>query len=267
MVARRDILKRGAGGLGALVVGAGVAHATDTQPQPEPPRKWVLLVLDRSGSMLGMEAATINGVNDEYVGKLRGTDNLLLGIIQFDATDKMNIYETRDFESIDTITPLERHEFIPSGGTPLLAAFVDGVHRLERVVRPQDRALLVIQTDGGELDSPPEITTEVVQRLKEAKEAEGNWTFAFMGAGMDAWGESAKMGVSRGSSYAYVSNIAGTHEAYATASAATTAWAASDDQMSANFFAQSGGGSAVAADGAIKIDWGQVKLRKGKPQP
>jgi hypothetical protein len=91
-------------------------------------------------------------------------------------------------------------------------------------VRPQDRALLVIQTDGGENASPPEITKDVVQNLIAAKKAEGNWTFAFMGAGVSAWGGNEAMGIAAGSTHNYVNSAVGTRSAYAATATATVNW-------------------------------------------
>lgn len=244
MPGRRDLLKGiGAGAAGAAVgvLGNGAASAQTTVLVGElPPRDYVLLSLDRSGSMFGQVRATVDGVNQDYLAKLRaerGPRDLILGIVVWDSNmGKPDVQVVRDFAHIDTIQPISDDDFVPRGNTPLYAAFCDGVARLEKLVRPQDRALLVIQTDGGE-NASGEVTKETVQNLKSAKEADGNWTFAFMGAGMDAWGGNEAMGVAADSTFNYANNANGTRTAYAATATATANWSNSNvSNLTGNFY-------------------------------
>lgn len=270
MVGRRDLLKRAPAAGVALAIGGGTALMASTQAQAEDPaRSIALLVLDRSGSMCTcylevarqiMNAApstrtataaaapqksghsnkclvnaTVDGVN-KVIEENRNVPGMVIGVIQFDSVIGVNIDVTRDFESAETIELLKPGEFEPRGGTPLLAGFAEGIARLDKVMRPQDKALLIVQTDGHENSSPAEITKAVVQSLKKSKETLGNWTFAFMGAGVDAWGEGGGMGIGAGSSFQYANTHVGTRTAYAATATATNTWATNIATANANFY-------------------------------
>lgn len=235
MVGRRDFLKR-AGGAAAAVPVIGTLNRQ--QKDNLPPAKWVLFLVDRSGSMTSMQGATVKGLND-YINGLRDEPDLYASIVQFDSagSEGLDSTVTFDFCEMAGAPVLTVKDYLPRGGTPLLAAMLDGIKRLEAVVRPQDKALLVVQTDGGENTSPKEITREIVKNLVEAKTAEGNWTFAFMGADIDAWTESSSVAIVTSNTYQYASTGADTQVAYATTTASTRAWSQSNLAASVNFYA------------------------------
>ena len=227
---RRDLFKKAPGAAAAAGLATGiVASAASAEPEAPgsgAPKHVVLLVLDRSGSMGGLKDAVIQSVND-YLDEQKDLVGMHVGVVQFDS------FKTKDgnfCEPIFGFTPaantprLGPNDYQPRGGTPLLAAVAEAISKLEQVVRPMDRALLVIQTDGYENQSPPEITKGVIRSLIKAKEAEGNWTFAFMGADIDAWGEGGSLGMQRGSTLTYANTAGSTQVAYARAAGSTQAW-------------------------------------------
>lgn len=242
MVGRRDILKRGGAamvavgiGTGAVVTEAAASNGTSPDaPGSGDPKHVALIVLDRSGSMGPMQAAVTESINT-YLEEQTDKQGLWIGLVQFDS---MKSKEGNYCEPIFGFLPasatprLGPNDYQPRGGTPLLAAVAEGINKLEQVIRPTDRALMIFQTDGGENESPPEITREVIRGLMKAKEAAGNWTFAFLGADIYAWGEGGSLGYSAGSTRAYRNTRGGTQDVYAAASAGT-----------ANWYATTGGGT------------------------
>jgi len=236
MPGRRDFLKKAGG---AAVVGPMIPSVQIDRQQRDnlPPSKYALLVLDRSGSMNHVREATVKGVNT-WLDGIRDESDLFASIVQFDTAGSWGLdsTETFDFHAAKHLPKMTLADYVPRGGTPLLAAVLDGIKRLEAVVRPSDKALLVIQTDGEENTSPPEITLEVVKNLLTAKQAEGNWTVVFMGADIDAWGSSASVGIAPSNTLGYQNNAVATAAAYTTTTGGTQTWSRSINASTTDFF-------------------------------
>jgi hypothetical protein len=242
MVGRRDLLKRGGGAIAAVGLGTGLngaALASDSDgPGKGDPKHIALIVLDRSGSMSRLQASVTKSVND-FLDEQADKANFYIGLVQFDSMKNKDggFCEPIFGFTLAKDTPrLGPNDYQPRGNTPLLAAVAESISKLEQVIRPMDRALMTFQTDGLENASPPEITKAVIKQLISAKEAEGNWTFAFMGADIDAWGEGGSLGYHAGSTLQYANTSAGTGVAYATLSRSTNNW----------YFSTGGGTGAVA---------------------
>jgi hypothetical protein len=148
-----------------------------------------MLLVDRSASMEANQQPTVDGLN-AFIRQHRDQRNTRLSIVQF-GTDRHGELEMSMV--FDTVAPrsdtraLDRIDYRPRGDTPLLAAVMAAISRMEPLVRRQDRALLVIQTDGIENASPPDITPASVRTRIEAKQQQGNWTFAYLGVDLDGW--------------------------------------------------------------------------------
>lgn len=200
---------------------------------------WVLLLVDRSGSMWSIRDATLSGL--KHFVKEQGADPVVrLSVVQF-GTDRQGRLElTTMFDTAATRSEaraLEKAEYEPSGDTPLLAAVLAAIARMEKLVRSQDRALLVIQTDGHENASPKHITLEHVRARITAKIAEGNWTFAYLGAHLDEWHRPPReqdFGLDPRHVLGWSPTGQGVTAAYATTSDAVTRW--KGDRRLAGFF-------------------------------
>jgi hypothetical protein len=248
MVGRRDLLRRSgaavAGAIGATVVGNGVASAGGERNSGQrtsfasPPKARALLVLDRSGSMVSLRDAVVESINAFLSDQAREAPNLEIGLMQFDTAGSsgLDVTETFDFTPASLCRRLTLDDYQPRGTTPLLAAVAHAINRMEKVTRPADKSLLVVQTDGFENSSPREITKQVIADLIAAKKAEGNWTFVFLGADIDAWGEAASMNVSLGNTAGYANTFAGTSSVYARVSQATTSWSIGGLKSTDSFF-------------------------------
>lgn len=280
MVNRRSLIQRGAGAIAAAGIGVGLVaseappvKAAIEAPGMGDPKHIVLIVLDRSGSMSGMKKPVTDGLNT-FLDEQTDKKNMFIGLVQFDTfKTKEGGYCEPIFEfTAAQITPrLGPNDYQPRAGTPLLAAVAEGINKLEKIIRPIDRALLVVQTDGHEANSPPEITKDVIKQLIQAKTDEGNWTFAFLGADIDAWDEGGSLGVQAGSTFAYANTAAGTQVAYTTTSASTANWysgtgggltaaaaASAPTNTNATFFVTVPNSSGIPANYMGKKPWGSL---------
>lgn len=175
-------------------------------------RTLVGVVLDRSGSMSTVLTDTIGGFNS-FVETQRqdGADQIYV-LTQFDT-----VYEVlQDGVDLDDVIVLDRSNYVPRGGTALLDAMGQTIHKMDALMdsdRTIKQALLVVLTDGDE-NSSREFTREQVFKLitERQDDGNGNWDFVFLGAGQDAIGEARSLGIAN--SAQYVSDGIGTQQAF-----------------------------------------------------
>ena len=148
-------------------------------------KTWVLMILDESGSMGGLEKDVIGGSN-RYVKELQKEDgSYILKFVKFDTT--FGVHDLFDWTELKDVRALKGVDYKPSGGTPLYDAV--GVS-LSNVKLPKgDKGLCVVFTDGEE-NSSHEYTAEKVKTLIERLEDKG-WAFAYLGAGLAGWTQDA----------------------------------------------------------------------------
>jgi uncharacterized protein YegL len=182
------------------------------------------VLLDRSGSMAAMAEQVVAGFNRLLVEQQADGHDARLTLVQFDDQEPHEVVLAA--MPIAEIVPLRARDFEPRGMTPLLDATGAVIGRAARRVaelaaageRPE-RPLIVTITDGEENDSR-EYTRRQIVELVRAKEAEG-WTFAFLGAGLDAYGEADSMGYHAASVQPFAPDGAGADLAFASLSAKT----------------------------------------------
>jgi hypothetical protein len=191
---------------------------------------WVMLLVDRSGSMYTIREPTLLGLRN-FVDEQSKDPATRLSVVLFgtDRHDKLEL--TTMFDTAARVNSkaraIEKAEFEPAGSTPLLAAVLAAIARMEKLVRSQDRALLVIQTDGYENASPKGITLEQVRLKINQKIAEGNWTFAYLGTHLDEWHRPPSeqdFGLSPFHALSWSPTGDGVKAAYRTTSDAVTRW-------------------------------------------
>jgi hypothetical protein len=162
----------------------------------------VTFLLDRTGSMEICRDATIEAFNG-YLGELRRDDTpILFTLLQFDSQSLDKVH----FEKRPKDVPnLDHHTYVPRAGTPLVEAATKTIRALETAVgqkKEKPKVVVCIQTDGEENASSSEYTWEALKALIEARTKDG-WQFNFMGAGIDAYAQSTRMGISQGGTISY----------------------------------------------------------------
>ena len=142
----------------------------------------LVFILDRSGSMSGLEDDTIGGFNS-FIEKQKGIDGeCLVSTVLFNQTSKV-IY---DRVSLQDIRKMTRDDYLPSGCTALIDAMGDAIHHIRNVhkyIREEDvpeKTIFVIITDGMENASKRYSSDDVKKMVSQQKEA--GWEFLFLGA-------------------------------------------------------------------------------------
>ena len=169
----------------------------------------LVFILDRSGSMGGLEDDTIGGFNGMLKKQKEENEEVNVTTVLFD--DKVDIIHDRF--PIGIVEPLTEKDYFVRGCTALLDAVGIAVHKVENVQEhlPEDhkagKVIFVITTDGQE-NSSKEYSYSQIKKMIEAKKEMG-WEFLFLGANIDAVGEAAKMGISRNRAVTYENDSEG----------------------------------------------------------
>lgn len=151
----------------------------------------VAVIIDKSGSMVTKAADVIGGFN-QYLQDLKKGDqaeSMTMSVTLFDTTVK-KLYRST---SLKDIQKLSNNTYKPGGNTSLLDAIGQTLSDLGTAAE-DSRVLVVIMTDGQE-NSSREYQRDTVKQMIKEREAKGNWTFVFMGADIDAFGEAAGIGI------------------------------------------------------------------------
>jgi Mg-chelatase subunit ChlD len=181
------------------------------------PRSIFYVLLDRSGSMESMRADVIGGFNNLLAEQQADGDDARMTLVQFDSEDPQHVLT--DAMAIRRVRPLSQRTFQPRGGTPLLDATGDLITRAS--VREAQRRTLgrrrevitfVTITDGEENQSNRFARRDIVRLVKD-KEAAG-WSFVFLGAGLDAYGEAGSIGYDPRSVQAFAPDGVGASAAF-----------------------------------------------------
>lgn len=203
----------------------------------------ICLILDRSGSMGGRENDVINGVNSFLDEQKKLPDPASIAFVRFDteATERF-----RPMQNLTEMKPLERSEYSPRGGTPLLDAVGSTITALDDDWKKEqpERCIMVIVTDGEE-NSSREYTKSKVKELIQARQDSGKWAFIYLGANVDAFQEAGSMGIALANAASYQNTFKGTASLYRTVSAS-----ASNMRQTGNMTATNLGGD-IDEDGKV----------------
>ena len=181
----------------------------------------IVFILDRSGSMAGLEGDTIGGFNAMIDKQKKEPGDAYISTVLFD-----NISEViHDRVDIQNIRPLTRNEYYVRGCTALLDAVGNAIHHIGNVhkyAREEDRpekTVFVITTDGMENASRMYSYDKVRAMIQRQKEQLG-WEFLFLGANIDAAKEAARFGIQADRAANYHADSKGTGVIYETVSEA-----------------------------------------------
>lgn len=147
----------------------------------------IVFILDRSGSMSGLEQDTIGGFNSMINQQKNADGEALVSTILFD-----NVSEVlHDRINVKDIQPLTDHDYMVRGCTALLDAIGGAIHHIGNIhkyARREDipeHTMFVITTDGMENASRYYSSNKVKQMIERQKIKYG-WEFLFLGANIDA---------------------------------------------------------------------------------
>ena len=156
----------------------------------------LVFILDRSGSMQGLEGDTIGGFNAMLEKQKQEPGQALVSTILFD--DRTQVLHDR--VKVGEVRPITRKEYYVRGCTALLDAIGGAIHHIGNIhkyARPEDvpeHTLFVITTDGMENASRRYSTRRVKEMIQRQKEKYG-WEFLFLGANIDAVETASHLGI------------------------------------------------------------------------
>lgn len=184
----------------------------------------LVFILDRSGSMQGLEADTIGGFNSMLSKQQKEAGEAYLSTVLFD--DKVEVLHDR--VRVDSVRPITQKEYYVRGCTALLDALggaIRHIGNIHKYARPEDvpeHTLFVITTDGMENASRHYTAPQIKAMIQRQKEKYG-WEFLFLGANIDAVETAGRLGIGSDRAVNYHNDSAGTRLNYATVSAAVSA--------------------------------------------
>ena len=156
----------------------------------------IVFILDRSGSMAGLEKDTIGGFNAMMEKQKKEPGEALISTVLFDN----NTQVIHDRVPLERMEPLTEKEYFVRGSTALLDAVGGAIHHIGNVhkyAREEDRpekTLFVITTDGMENASRLYSYDRVRAMIQRQQEKYG-WEFLFLGANIDAAEEAGRFGI------------------------------------------------------------------------
>ena len=174
----------------------------------------LVFILDRSGSMAGLESDTIGGFNGMIAQHRSEGGDVLVSTVLFDHEHEV----VHDRVRIADVPALTSKEYYTRGCTALLDAMGDAIHHIKNVhkyARPEDRparTMFIITTDGMENSSTRYTADQVRAMVKQQEEA--GWAFVFLGANIDAAEEADAIGVRKANAVTYKNTSSGVRANY-----------------------------------------------------
>lgn len=183
----------------------------------------IVFILDRSGSMSGLEADTIGGFNSMIEKQKKEAGEALISTVLFDNFSEV----IHDRISVGRVEPMTDREYYVRGCTALLDAIGGAIHHIGNIhkhAREEDvpeHTLFVITTDGME-NASRRYDSETVKKMIERQKAKYGWEFLFLGANIDAVETASRFGIGADRAVNYHSDHQGTQLNYEVLSAAVS---------------------------------------------
>ena len=175
----------------------------------------LVFILDRSGSMSGLEGDTIGGFNAMIEKQKKQDGECYVSTVLFD-----NVSEVlHDRVRLADIKPMTDKEYTVRGCTALIDALggaihhIGNVHKYARAEDVPEHTVFVITTDGME-NASHKYSIEKVKSMIERQKERFGWEFLFIGANIDAVGTAAQYGISKDRAVNYNADEKGTQILY-----------------------------------------------------
>lgn len=175
----------------------------------------IVFILDRSGSMSGLETDTIGGFNSMIEKQKKAEDEALISTVLFDNTSEV----IHDRVDVQNIKPMTEDDYTVRGCTALLDAIggaihhIGNVHKYARAEDVPEHTMFVITTDGME-NASRRYDSEKVKKMIERQKEKYGWEFLFLGANIDAVETAKHFGISEDRAVNYHSDSEGTQLNY-----------------------------------------------------
>lgn len=175
----------------------------------------LVFILDRSGSMSGLEGDTIGGYNSMLKKQKEKPGDVKVTTVLFDDHDEI-LHNRLDMEAINSIT---NKEYYVRGTTALLDAMGKTIKKMVNFQKrtPEKKqskqVLFVIITDGME-NASREYSYEQIKEMVDYQKEKYGWEFIFLGANIDAYETANRFGIHRDRAVNYHADAKGTHLNY-----------------------------------------------------
>ena len=175
----------------------------------------LVFIIDRSGSMSGLEKDTIGGFNSMIEKQRKEEGECYVSTVLFDHETKV----LHDRVRLSEVKPMTEEDYTVRGTTALIDALGGAIHHIGNVhkyARPEDvpaHTMFVITTDGMENASRRYTSDQVKQKIERQKEKYG-WEFIFIGANIDAVETAARYGINSDRAVNYHADKKGTKVMY-----------------------------------------------------
>jgi uncharacterized protein YegL len=158
----------------------------------------LVFILDRSGSMSGLESDTIGGYNALLEKQKKEPGEAIITTVLFD--DRYELLHDRI--DLRGVAPITDNEYFVRGSTALLDAVGKTINKIGNVQKHTaeeeraERVLFVITTDGME-NASREFSYEKVRQMIEHQKSKYGWEFIFLGANIDAFAVAERFGINK----------------------------------------------------------------------
>lgn len=175
----------------------------------------LVFILDRSGSMSGLEADTIGGFNAMIEKQRKEEGECYVSTVLFDNDSEV----LHDRVKLSDIRPMTDKDYTVRGCTALIDAIGGAIHHIGNVhkyARPEDvpaHTMFIITTDGME-NASKKYTSERVKGMIERQKERYGWEFLFIGANIDAVETAARYGIDKNRAVNYNADKEGTRVLY-----------------------------------------------------
>ena len=175
----------------------------------------LVFIIDRSGSMSGLEKDTIGGFNSMIEKQRKEEGECYVSTVLFDHETKV----LHDHVKLSEVRPMTEEDYTVRGTTALIDALGGAIHHIGNIhkyARPEDvpaHTMFVITTDGMENASRRYTSDQVKQKIERQKEKYG-WEFIFIGANIDAVETAARYGIDSDRAVNYRADKKGTKVMY-----------------------------------------------------
>ena len=175
----------------------------------------MVFIIDKSGSMAGMEEDTVGGFNAMIEKQKKLDGKCYVSTVLFSNRSSV-LHDRIDIQKIE---PLTEREYCVDGGTALLDAIGGAIHHIGNVhkyARNEDvpeHTIFVITTDGME-NASCEYDSERVKQMIRRQEERYGWEFLFVAANIDAVETARNIGIRRERAANYKQTREGTHKVY-----------------------------------------------------